>query len=59
VLEETSHPTFFPGRQARIVLKGLEIGTMGIIHPEVLDNFDLMYPVSAFEIDIQKIYSLI
>lgn len=59
LLEEASDPTFFPGRQARIVLKGLEIGNMGIIHPEVLDNFDLMYPVSAFEIDIQKIYSLI
>jgi hypothetical protein len=28
-------PVFFPGRQAKVLSKGSEVGRFGIIHPEV------------------------
>jgi len=45
--------TFFPGRCAEIVVNGKPIGTMGVIHPEVIINFELSLPCSALELDIQ------
>lgn len=46
-------PSFFPGRQASVSTKGRQVGIFGIIHPEVLANFDIDYPVSALELNIE------
>ena len=50
-------PTFLPGQCADIVLTGgkgpMVIGTFGILHPEVLKNFNLEYPCSVLEMDIE------
>ena len=37
-------------------MEGEYIGRMGELNPEVLYNFKLEMPVSAFEIDISKIF---
>ena len=49
------HPSFLEGRCGEIVLKksGQVVGLFGTVHPEVLGNFDLPYPTSAAEIDLQ------
>ncbi|KAJ2665972.1 phenylalanine--tRNA ligase subunit beta [Coemansia sp. RSA 1199] len=57
-LEEADIPMYLPGRGANVMLIGedgssTELGTIGILHPEVLGNFDLKTPVSAFEINIE------
>ena len=50
--------TFFPGRSAEILYddgKGggaKVIGCMGILHPKVLQNFELSYPCSIVEMSI-------
>lgn len=54
-LQPSTHPTFLPGRQAEVVLKGQVIGHLGIVHPEVLDNFDLKIPVSLFELNVEAL----
>jgi phenylalanyl-tRNA synthetase beta chain len=54
-IKETRHPSFLQGRVATIYVKSRKIGVVGEIHPEVLNNFELENPTSAFEIDIQKI----
>ena len=46
-------PTFFPGRCADLHFRGRKIGVFGIIHPEVLDHFEIGYPCSAFEFTIE------
>uniref|UniRef100_A0A061S4X6 phenylalanine--tRNA ligase n=1 Tax=Tetraselmis sp. GSL018 TaxID=582737 RepID=A0A061S4X6_9CHLO len=46
-------PTFFPGRQAKIFVGDIEVGVFGIVHPEVLSAYELGYPVSALELDIE------
>ncbi len=54
-IKETRHPSFLQGRVAAIYVKGRKIGVAGEIHPEVLNNFELENPTSAFEINIQRI----
>jgi phenylalanyl-tRNA synthetase beta chain len=49
------HSSFLEGRAAAIYLKRKELGVLGEIHPEVLNNFELENPTSAFEIDIEEI----
>ncbi|KAM3175140.1 hypothetical protein ACTXT7_009090 [Hymenolepis weldensis] len=56
-LEEIDDSTFFPGRCADVILlpEGRSIGRLGIIHPNVLRNFDIPFSVSCFEIDIEPL----
>lgn len=52
----SADPTYFRGRCADIILlpPGRSIGRLGVVHPNVLRNFDLSLCVSAFEIDIES-----
>lgn len=45
--------TFFPERCADVMYKGEKIGTLGILHPEVILEFDLLLPCSCLEINIE------
>jgi phenylalanyl-tRNA synthetase beta chain len=53
--KETNHPSFLAGRAATVSLGDIDVGVVGEIHPEVLNNFELENPTGAFEIDLQKI----
>ena len=53
-IKETRHPSFLQGRVAAIYVKSRKVGVVGEIHPEVLNNFELENPTSAFEINLQK-----
>ncbi|EAA58974.1 hypothetical protein AN4086.2 [Aspergillus nidulans FGSC A4] len=56
-IEELDDPTYFHGHSAsihvRIAGKDHTIGTFGILHPTVLENYGLKYPVSTLEINIE------
>jgi phenylalanyl-tRNA synthetase beta chain len=54
-IRETAHPSFIAGRTAKIYCKNREIGVIGEIHPQVLNNFELKNPVGAFEINLEEI----
>jgi phenylalanyl-tRNA synthetase beta chain len=54
-VEETDDPRFIPGRAASIVYKGNKIGVFGEIHPEVLENWGIMVPCTAGEIDLDTL----
>jgi phenylalanyl-tRNA synthetase beta chain len=51
-LTPSEHPTFLPGRSGEIRLDGNRFGIIGEIHPEVLENWGVSVPVSAFEVNI-------
>ncbi|KHN15176.1 Putative phenylalanine--tRNA ligase beta subunit [Glycine soja] len=53
-IEQSDEPEFLAGRQARIIYKGKHIGTFGIVHPEVLNNFDIPDPCSFVELNIES-----
>jgi len=56
-IKEIDEPTFFKGRAAAIYvrLNGQlqRIGELGVLHPTVLEKFDLRYPVSTLEINLE------
>lgn len=55
-VEERKHKSFIDGRCASIIVNGEEIGYFGEIHPSVICNFELEYPVIAFEIHLSKLF---
>lgn len=58
-VKESSNKTFMEGRVGEIIVKGKTIGTIGELNPEVLSNFQLEYPVAAFELNIDLLNNLI
>jgi phenylalanyl-tRNA synthetase beta chain len=54
-INQISHPAFIEGRTGKIVLDDQEIGFIGEISPQVLENWKLENPAAAFEINLQKI----
>lgn len=56
-IQELDDATYFPGHgasiHARIAGKEAVIGTFGILHPTVLEKFELKYPVSAVEFNVE------
>ncbi|MCS7135889.1 MAG: phenylalanine--tRNA ligase subunit beta [Nitrososphaerota archaeon] len=58
-LREVSHASFIDGRVAEVEVNGVKIGIMGEISPEVLEAFGITMPVSAVEIELQKVRALL
>jgi phenylalanyl-tRNA synthetase beta chain len=58
-IKEVDHPTFIPGRVGEIMVGKKSIGVIGEIHPQVLENFQMEYPVSVFELDADRLTDLI
>ncbi|KAM7269278.1 hypothetical protein ACFE04_024775 [Oxalis oulophora] len=54
-IQLSEEPEFLSGRQAAIIYKGKRIGGFGIVHPEVLDNFDISDLCSFVEIDVESL----
>ena len=55
-IKQTTHPTFIEGRTGKIIIdNNQEIGIIGEISPQVLENWKLENPAAAFEINLQKI----
>ncbi|KAK6331135.1 phenylalanine--tRNA ligase subunit beta [Orbilia brochopaga] len=56
-IEELKSETYFPGRAAEIWYrnrgKETAIGSFGVLHPSVLKAFEIMYPVSVLEINVE------
>lgn len=57
-IERSDEPEFLAGRQASIIFKGKQIGNFGIVHPEVLKNFDITDPCSFVSINIENFLDL-
>lgn len=61
----TEDPLFFPGMGADIVLQSADptsqqveekvIGAVGVVHPDVLGNFEVTYPCCVVELDLEAI----
>jgi len=61
--EATSHPTYRPGRTARLLAGERQIGLMGELHPGVVKGFELRVdrdqPVLAADLDLEALLPLI
>ncbi len=50
---------YLKGHSAKILINDIEIGTIGEIHPSVLENFKLRTLVSSFEINLDKLMDVL
>jgi len=54
-IRPVEHPSFFSGRSAEVYLDGQRIGIFGILHPKVVDAFQIGNAVSALELDVEPL----
>ena len=54
-LEEKDYPIFIPGRSAIILSNQKDIGFIGEIHPDILENFSIEQPVALVEINLENL----
>jgi phenylalanyl-tRNA synthetase beta chain len=54
-LQPTLDPAFFGELGAAdIVFRGVRVGVCGVVHPEVLANYNIKYPCSAIELALHS-----
>jgi phenylalanyl-tRNA synthetase beta chain len=54
--EPAQHPSFHPGKCARVLVDGTQIGVMGELHPQVVENYDFSdTPLLAAEFNLETI----
>jgi phenylalanyl-tRNA synthetase beta chain len=51
-LEPVPHPSFLEGRVGRILVREEECGVIGELHPQVLENWQIAMPCTAFELEL-------
>ncbi len=56
--EKLNHPALHPGRAARLLLDGQEIGCIGELHPEWAQKYDLPQAPILFELDFSAVKSV-
>ncbi|KAM9318042.1 phenylalanine--tRNA ligase beta subunit [Pholidichthys leucotaenia] len=52
-IQAADDSTFFPGRCAEIFVRGMSIGRLGVLHPDVISRFELTMPCSTLEMEIE------
>ena len=55
---ETHDSRFIEGRQAGVLYEGKQIGIFGELHPQVLENWSVIVPAFAGELDIESILTI-
>lgn len=50
--EKAAHPALHPGRAARVLLDGQEIGHLGELHPQWVQKYELPQAPVVFELDV-------
>lgn len=54
-IQQSGDPMFFSGRGADVILGSKKIGHLGILHPEVLEKFEISLPCSVLEINLEPL----
>jgi phenylalanyl-tRNA synthetase beta chain len=51
-------PSYLEGRVGSILIGNREVGLVGEVHPQVLENWKLEDPVAAMELDLDQLFRL-
>ena len=54
-VQTDAHPALLPGRAAAILLGSRRIGSLGELHPEVLENHGLRHSVAVLELSVAEL----
>jgi phenylalanyl-tRNA synthetase beta chain len=54
-LEPVPHPSYIEGRVGRVTQDGVELGIIGELHPQVLENWQIAMPSAVFELNLDAL----
>lgn len=57
-ITEAEHNSFIEGRAARIAVNGKKVAYIGELNPNVITNWSLEVPVTAFELNLTALFDL-
>lgn len=52
-LQAIDDASYFPGRCAAVMFGGVAIGIVGVLHPRVLQAFEVSHPCAVLELNIE------
>jgi phenylalanyl-tRNA synthetase beta chain len=52
------HSTFLPGRVGSIQIGDKEVGIIGEVHPQVIENWNIQNPVAAMELELDRLFRI-
>ncbi len=58
-IKEAEHASYIEGRVGEMWVGDEKLGVIGELHPQVLDNWDVIVPVVCFELDVEKVFMLV
>lgn len=56
--ERISHPALHPGRSAKVIVGGEEIGFIGELHPRLMNEYDLPHAPVVFELALEPLLDI-
>ncbi len=56
--EAAEHPALHPGRSARILIDGKEVGFIGELHPRICHKYQLPKAAVVFELDVASLLTI-
>jgi phenylalanyl-tRNA synthetase beta chain len=57
-LRPISHPSFLDGRTGSILIGDQQVGVIGEVQPQVIQNWYLENPVAAMELDLDRLFEI-
>jgi phenylalanyl-tRNA synthetase beta chain len=58
-ITELEHGSFVEGRAAAVWIAEKQVGIVGEVHPQVLENWGIQNPAAAFELNIQGLHTVV
>jgi phenylalanyl-tRNA synthetase beta chain len=52
------HSSFLPGRVGSIHIGDEEVGIIGEVHPQVIENWKIQNPVAAMELELDRLFRM-
>lgn len=57
-VRESENPSYHPGKTAKLVVRGKEIGVLGEMHPDILENYDIDTECYVAQINLDYLYEV-
>jgi phenylalanyl-tRNA synthetase beta chain len=57
-LKTIKDPSFLEGRTGSILIGEQQVGLIGEVHPQVIENWKLENPIAAMELDLDKLFNI-
>ena len=58
LVKPINHPSFLEGRTGSILIGDREVGVIGEVHPQVIENWKLENPIAAMELDLDQLFEI-